>query len=106
MLVPPSAIARRVFASRGFLKTSPARGAWPSGSHVAAAWGVRERPRSEARQPPAMISLTGKPSSAYLIAYASVSEYGFVPNLVRSASQPLTQPGTDHESGPLLGMSW
>lgn len=52
-----------------------------------------------------MISLTGKPSSAVWMLEASSLSYDSVPNFDRNISQPSTQPGTDHDSGPVSGIS-
>src|SRR5260370_24825157 len=56
------------------------------------------------RQNPLTTSPTAKPDSAYWIAGASTVANVIRPNLVNSASQPLTAPGTVTERMPRCGI--
>ena len=77
-------MARSDRARSGLRKTEPGAGALPAGRKHFAELGMGFRLAAASRQSPAMISLTGKPFSAYSIAGASSSEKGLVPNRLRS----------------------
>ena len=83
------------FARSGLRKSSPARGARsPPMRNVAFEPGFSARNFSERAQCPAVISMTGKPCSAYQIAGCSEVESGSFPKRFCSALHPATAPGT------------
>ena len=96
-------MARRVAASCGCTKRSPAFGALPPGRNAAAP--VARSFSALRAQSAATRGVTGKPSSANRIAGCSTSSSAFVPCARSSVSHAATAPGTVTPCGELSSSS-
>ena len=85
-------------------KIWPAPGARPSTRNVARELGCSPSSFSDRVHRPAVISIRGKPFSAWKIAGASDIEKGSAPKRLRKASHPATTPGTVTVKGPRWGI--
>jgi hypothetical protein len=86
------------------VKIAPGRGPVPLTTNVAAAAAVCFSLGTSGSQSAAIVSITGKPSSAYAIAGASKSASFIVPNFSSSVVQPSNAPGTVIGSMPVVGI--